>query len=262
MEFGSDDRRCTHDATGDASIWILRVFDASDRWCGVSGFLHHGRHVCGVDLSLYEQRIVDELVPDVRSPDERRGFENFEPFLRNILLASLFFFGVFFLTRLNGAFLLSDAKTIWQFIRSDILLGFVYSEAGLVKNASQLLYPGPDLTTPIVTVGLGMGLTVGLAFLVPVVIVGLAASDSRSRARVEPIRTKLRTWLGMTEPEFDAALGKMAIWPLKYPGPVELLSFLVVAATCFVFYRLTLLLIGMVIVASLKRVMKILSSSS
>jgi hypothetical protein len=105
-------------------------------------------------------------------------------------------------------------------------------------------------------------LTVGLAFLVPVVIVGLAASDSRSRARVEPIRSRLRARLGIAEPQFDEALGKMVIWPLKYPGPVELLSFLVVAATCFVFYRLTLVLVGMVIIAALKRVLKILSAES
>jgi hypothetical protein len=54
----------------------------------------------------------------------------------------------------------------------------------------------------------------------------------------------------------------MVIWPLKYPGPVELLSFLVVAATCFVFYRLTLVLAGVVIIVSLKRVLKIVSAGS
>jgi hypothetical protein len=196
----------------------------------------------------------------VLSPEEWRGFEHFEPFLRNILFASLFFDGVFFVTRLNGAYLLSSSKTVWQFIQSDILLGFVSSEDGLFKNASRLRYLGQDYTTLIITVGLGMGLTVGLAFLVPVVIVGLAASDSRSRVRVEPIRSRLRMRLNITEQQFDPALDKMAIWPLKYPGPVELLSFLVVAATCFVFYRLTLVLIGPVVAASLRRVVKILSA--
>jgi len=205
------------------------------------------------------EQVGDDLVPDVRSPDERRGFEHFEPFLRNILFASLFFFGVFFLTRLNGAYVLSDSKTLWQFIRSDVFFGFASAQGGLFKNPSQLLYAGPDITKPIVTVGLGMGLTLVLAFLVPVVIVGLSASDSRSRARVEPIRSILRERANFTDEQFDKALDRMAIWPLKYPGPVELLSFLVVAGTCFVFYRLTLVLVGLVIAASLKRVVKILS---
>lgn len=186
-------------------------------------------------------------------------FEHFEPFLRNILFASLFFFGVFFLTRLNGAFVLSDSHTLWQFIKSDILFGFTSSQGGIFKNPSQLFYPGPDITTPIVTVGLAMGLTIILSFIVPVAIVGMSASDSRSRVRVEPLRSKLRHSLSIGEEQFDRALESMAIWPLKYPGPVELLSFLVVAGACFIFYRLTLILVGLVIAASLKKVIDILS---
>jgi hypothetical protein len=206
------------------------------------------------------EKVGDELIPNVVSPDKRRGFESFEPFLRNVLLASLFFFGVFFLTRLDNAYVVTkDADTLWQFIKSDIFFGFTSSWADLAKNPSQLFSLGPDLTQAIVTVALGLGLTIILAFVVPVTIVQFAASESLDRARKDPLKSRIIEKLRIPSETFDKNMESMVIWPLKYPRVVELLTFLVVAAVCFACYRLTLVFIGVIIAAALKKLYSILT---
>ena len=208
------------------------------------------------------ESVGDELVPNVLSPDPRRGFEHFEPFIRYVLLSSLAFFGVFFLTRLNGAYILSGESTLWQVVKTDILLGFASSLTEVLKTPSQLFFVGPNITQPIVTVGLAMGLTIVFSFIVPVMIVGVSASDSKARCRVNPLRAKLLKQVQITPQEFDQSLGMMVIWPLRYPKPVQLLFFLALAGSCFVFYRITLLLIGLIVFVSLRSVYKLLADGA
>jgi hypothetical protein len=204
------------------------------------------------------EQVGDELIPNVRSPDPRRGFEHFEPFIRSMLLAALFLFGVFFLTRLDGAFVLAKDTTLWDFVKSDILFGFASSAKDLIKNPSQFFYVG-SVTEPIVKVALAMALTIMLSFVIPVMIVGMSARDSRARARVDPLRSKLIQRLAIDSKAYDHALDTMTFWPLKYPTVIQLLTFITVAGACFVFFRLTLILVGLIIAVALKKVYSLLT---
>jgi len=75
----------------------------------------------------------DELVPSLASNDSRQGIEHFKPFKRNLLFASLCVFRVFFPTRLNGAFILSNATNLSEFVKNYIPLGFTSSLKELMR---------------------------------------------------------------------------------------------------------------------------------
>jgi hypothetical protein len=182
----------------------------------------------------------DELVPDATSSDPRKGFERFEPLIETLLSAALAFFLVFFLTRLDGAFVQSDSSTLGDFIKSDIWYGFTQGISGLLKGKADLFYIGKDWTYSVVMVGTGLGVAIVTGFLFPAVIVRQAAISSCDRMQVPP--------------------KGMVFWPLRYPKPIQLILFMVLASACFVFYRLTLVIVGVIIAVSIKEFYKLLKT--
>jgi hypothetical protein len=182
----------------------------------------------------------DELVPDFESPDPRKGFERFEPLIETLLSAALAFFVVFYLTRLDNEFVLSSSQGFGEFIRSDLWYGFINGIAGLFKGKGDLFYPGKDVTNAIAMVGAGLGIAVVTGFLFPAVIVRQAAISSRDRAKRPPE--------GMT------------FWPLSYPKPVQLILLIVLASACFVFYKLTLAIVGVIIALGVKEFYRVLKA--
>jgi hypothetical protein len=52
---------------------------------------------------------------------------------------------------------------------------------------------------------------------------------------------------GLPGEEIRKRLHEMTFWPLKYPRPAELMLFLLLGGACFVYYNLTLFLIGALI---------------
>jgi hypothetical protein len=184
----------------------------------------------------------DELVPDTSSPDPRMGFERFEPLIETLLSLAIAFFVVFYLTRLDNAYVPADAHGFGEFVRTDLWYGFINGIGGLFKGKGDLFYPGKDLTNAIVIVGAGLGIAVVTGFLFPAVIVRQAAMSSRDR---------------MTTPPKG-----MIFWPLRYPKPVQLILLITLASACFVFYRLTLVIVGAMIALGVKEFYRVLKGSN
>ncbi len=184
----------------------------------------------------------DELVPDTKSSDPRKGFERFEPLIETLLSLALAFFVVFYLTRLDNEYVLSDSQGFGEFIRSDLWYGFINGIGGLFKGKGDLFYPGKDLTNAIVMVGAGLGIAVVTGFLFPAVIVRQAAISSRDRMERPP--------------------EGMVFWPLRYPKPVQLILLIVLASACFVFYKLTLAIVGVIIALGVKEFYRVLKGDS
>src|SRR5213075_3025880 len=101
------------------------------------------------------------------------------------------------------------------------------------------------------------------AFFVPSVILLQAASRSRERLRAL-VALDSRVKEGgknlLSEDETIKRLDSIVVWPLKYPRPIELLVLTALAAGCFFFYKLTLLLLGVMIARGVLVALRVLSS--
>src|SRR5579863_6318768 len=121
-----------------------------------------------------------ELYPDPRSDDRRRGFQNFESFIENLLLASIAFFFVFFMTRLDGLYVYSSSNSISSFIVQNVFLeGF--SQALKQKGIGWLFDMGNTADGSTTLVSAGFCLSAVLSFLVPIAIVRQTARRSQQR---------------------------------------------------------------------------------
>jgi hypothetical protein len=50
----------------------------------------------------------------------------------------------------------------------------------------------------------------------------------------------------------------MQVWPVNYPKPILLIALAIVAATSYVFYRLTFVLLAVCLVASFRAIVRVL----
>jgi hypothetical protein len=200
-----------------------------------------------------------ELFPNPRSDDPRRGFESFQLFIENLLLAATLFFFVFFMTRLQYAFVDSNSsKTIMDFISSDIWMGFFKGLKGL-KDSTDLFATGKHLWYSTAMVGAATALTLTTSFLIPGTIVRQAALRARDRFIdwCPQHGPEVQTLYDMQHEQAAQKVAKIALWPISYPGPVQLLLFVVLAAGCFVFYKLTLVLAGVILYAGFRQIVKV-----
>lgn len=125
--------------------------------------------------------------------------------------------------------------SIIDFAQNELWAGFIGGIKGLFQQGSGDLFAvGNDLTFSIVMAGAAMGMTVVTAFLIPAIVVRQAAVSSRDRM-IEK------------DPAASQKLQGMVFWPIRYPRPLQLLLLIVLASSCFIFYRLTLGLIGVII---------------
>jgi hypothetical protein len=191
-----------------------------------------------------------ELVPDTLSDDRRCGFENFEPLVETLLLAALCCFGVFFLIRLDHAFLDSAAFDLGGFVQNDIWAGFINGIKDLSKGSATLFQIG-DIRYSVEMAGTGLVLSLVTAFFIPTILLRQAAEGSKRRAIHH----------NQDNPKVLEKIDKMVLWPMLYPQPVELLGFLFLAAMCFIYYKLTLVLVGVALAAVLTKFVKVLQSS-
>lgn len=205
-----------------------------------------------------------ELFPNPRSDDPRRGFESFQLFIENLLLAATSFFFVFFMTRLQYAFVDStSSKTIMDFISSDIWMGFFRGLKGL-KDSTDLFATGKHLWYSTAMVAAATALTLTTSFLIPGTIVRQAALRARDRFIdwCQHHGSEVQTLYDMGQEQASQKISKIALWPISYPGPVQLLLFVVLAAGCFVFYKLTLILAGVILYAGFRQIVKVFSVPS
>jgi hypothetical protein len=190
-----------------------------------------------------------ELFPNPSSDDDRRGFENFEPLIENLLLGAVFFFFVFFMTRLDALYVYSSSPSISAFVSQNIFLeGF--SAALKSKGAAWLFDFGDVADASTTLVGAGFCLVAVLGFLVPSVIVFQAAKRSKQRflSKLQENPAQTAGLYGMTPDQIKKSVGKMVFWPIHYPKLQLLLVFVVFSGICFVCYRLTLTILLMLLI--------------
>jgi hypothetical protein len=207
----------------------------------------------------------DELFPNPKSDDPRRGFESFQLLIENLLLAAVSLFFVFFMTRLHSAFVDSNATSVMSFMAGDIGKGFFDGVKNLVKSGDPDLFAtGKHLGYSVAMVGSATALTIITGFLIPGTIVRQAAIRARDRFVDWAPRhaREVNVLYELTLEEAAPKLKSMVFWPVLYPRPVQLLLFAGLAAGCFVFYKFTLILVGVVLYAGLQQVVKVLSTGN
>ena len=184
-----------------------------------------------------------ELFPNVRSSDERRGFENFEPFLESLLLAAVTFFFVFFMTRLDALYVYSDSPSNNIFLKG-------FTSALREKGAGWLFDLGNVADPSTTLVAAGACLVAIIGFLVPSIIVRQAARRSQQRFlnRLQEASTATAALYEIPPAQAKAAAKKMVFWPMHYPKFQLLLVFVTFASICFACYRLTLTILIMLMI--------------
>jgi hypothetical protein len=206
-----------------------------------------------------------ELFPNPRSEDPRRGFESFQLFIENLLLAATAFFFVFFMTRLQYAFLDStSSKTVMDFVSSDIWMGFFKGLKALKDASPDLFATGKHLWYSTAMTGAATALTLITSFLIPGTIVRQAALRARDRFLdwCPQHGSEVQSVYGMEPQQAAERVATIVHWPISYPGPIQLLLFVVLAAGCFVFYKLTLVLAGVILYAGFKQLVKVFTAQS
>lgn len=205
-----------------------------------------------------------ELFPNPASDDPRRGFEHFEIFIENLLLAALALFVMFFMTRLQYLYNDSDARSIAAFISSDVAAGFFHGIKQLFTAANPDIFSvGKRITYSTAMVGTAAGLEIILAFLVPAILVRQAATRSRARFLnwMNHHNQAVTTLYGIDPTSASTALAKMEFWPMRYPTLIQLLVCIAVAGLCFVCYKFALLLLGALLYSALNELRKIFKSN-
>jgi hypothetical protein len=192
------------------------------------------------------------FVPDLRSTDRRRGFERFEGLILCLLFSALAFTIVLFCIRIQSVYDYSESKaqTAFHFILDDAVGGFFQGVEKLVTNADPALFDtGSAFNSATPFVFAAMLLTMVIAAIVPTFLLFYLASRSQrtlgdclASPPCPPCGRFVAT--GHTEKECQERKDAMDFWPLRYPRALELVAYIVFAGFCFVFYKFTFVLLG------------------
>jgi hypothetical protein len=197
------------------------------------------------------------IYPDLAETDTRYGFERFEPFIENVLAASIAFFFQFFMTRLFYIYMENKtSSSMFDLIARTMGPGFVDNVVAFFAHGDPSLFDfGSDLHVENAMMCIATLVVVLSALLVPAVIVRQAAWRSKVRLQ-EAIRNHpgvTKQWYGLDAVEAKGKLETMSFWPIRYAQPTQLLLLVVLATACFFAYKLSLLLIGAVVFKGMKQ---------
>jgi hypothetical protein len=203
------------------TVWIYHYDDANDR----------------------------KLIPNIKSNDPRRGFELFEPLMLRLLCMALAFTFVLFAIRMQVVYNSSQSKaaTSLAFVLEDIVKGFFTNVKDVFAGRQTDLFE--ISLAPVYSMVIScsaMVVVVSLVTMLPMLILYFLARNSREsllrclqEADCPPCNSRR-----MKKADCIARLENMDFWPMRYPRPMELLAYIVFAAMCFVFYKFTVVLIG------------------
>jgi hypothetical protein len=181
-----------------------------------------------------------------------------EPFVHNMLYASLAYYFVFFLTRIHFLFIEQtlDHDT-YKFFGDQMLFGLVADIKSVIDGKSpDVLAMGSFKSMSMLVSAIALGALVALSIFVPVLVLRQAAQRSSDRNRIF-LNTADPRACAPSRPSLEqqrSKLDAMQIWPLQYPTEVLLIVLSVTAAFCFFFYHLTFILTGVLMVSGYKLV--------
>lgn len=208
-----------------SSIWIYSYSDAEER----------------------------KLVPNIGSLDIRRGFEEFEPMVFSLLYMAMSFTVVLFFIRIESLYdySASTARSVFHFILEDVVTGFFVSVSSLFRGGQRELFDvGMASNYSTVIVCAAMSVILAMVLVIPTLILSLLARQSRDSLvqclaldECPPCAARK-----LEKGTCEERARSMDFWPLRYPRPMELLGFVVVAGFCFFFYRFTFLLFGALVI--------------
>lgn len=246
--------------TGDQGTWSLALNAAFDFVCfsvqAALIFCLAGYFLLMVEFarlvssdSKHFKRSGIFLIPDVKSDDKRRGFEEFEPLLTELLFASLFAYILAYLSRLQYAYLscLSESS-LWGFIKNDILTGMNLKGDGQLFN----LQTACESAFPMQLAGVLMLSLTLLVLLVLIFIVFHTIRETAKRARRvlqnhAAAGVDTDTAIGVPAKQVLERLGEMQIWPMDYPRFNMLLILSIFGITALFAYRIGLIVLGVVL---------------
>jgi hypothetical protein len=206
-----------------------------------------------LDFAIWVYRYDDtpsrRIIPDVASGDVRRGFEVFEPLMLALLCMSLAFTFVLFSIRMQIIYNSSQSQSITaiDFVLQDVVTGFFINIKDVLGGQQNELFA--ISLAPVfgmVMACSAMVVIVSLVTAFPTLILYFLAKDSRealrtclAQAECPPCGSR-----GITKADSAARLENMDFWPMRYPRPIELLAYIVFAGFCFIFYKFTVVLLG------------------
>lgn len=192
------------------------------------------------------------LLPDPRSHDARLGFECVSDFIEEALLCIGFFYGIFYLSRIQNIFLRSSEPSMMTFLVDRLLLGILKKpfDLGVVQEVFVQGMPvdvdGLDYSSIMVSLG---------AFAVLIIaayMIGATVRDAAVQARGEleqGLRSRpadVKSLFGLEPEAIEKRLDQMVVWPVKYIRAREIFSMIVLGVTCIFFYKIGMILIGLV----------------
>lgn len=198
------------------------------------------------------------IIPSVQSRNKRRGFENFEPFLVNVLLAGIFACLLFYSSRLQNAYLHSERgdTSLLSFVVPDVLTGAQAGEKGIDWNHI-IQSAFSDYSSAMVFVG-GVVVVFGTLFIVFIVLRGSALEGKMRLQHQLEIQAINPAILGA--PSTEDAITKlegMNVWPLEYPSLNTLFVLSMLVILSLFLYRIGLLVAGVALAAAARKFFKL-----
>lgn len=190
------------------------------------------------------------LVPNPTSRDARLGFELFSEFIEGSLVCIGFFYGIFYLSRLQNIYLRSSEEGMLAFLVDRLLLGILDKPFDLGAGI-EVFRKGMEIEKDLDYSSIMVSLGAFAVLMVAAFMIGSTVRDAAVRARnelqnnlqAEPER--VNQLFGMTAEEIEARLNEMVFWPVRYIRAREFFGLIVLGVTCIFFYKLGLILVGM-----------------
>jgi hypothetical protein len=201
------------------------------------------------------------LLPDFNSKDPRRGFEEFEYALEQLLGVALVAYLICYLVRLEGAYMASaSATSLAEFVREDILAGILAaasdptSKKSLADEVVRLFNLGEQQPRGM----LAWMLSILIAVFSLVTVLFTVRGAARA-AKLNALRGLREGSLPSNDPNqasVPQAVESMVIWPFGYLKLDVLLLYVCVAVVTLALYRVGLFLAGIVVFALIFRMVK------
>jgi hypothetical protein len=200
------------------------------------------------------------LLPDLKSPDRRLGFEVFSDPLGSLLGVALVAYLICYLVRLQGAYMANTTSSnLADFVSDYILAG--------VRQAAKSPTPTHLVDAFIALFNLGdqqirgalawmMSVLVAVFSLSTVVMTVQGAAASAQRTATDRLKNSNLDLAGQNPHSAANKLKSMAIWPLGYLKLNLLLFWIFLAVLTLILYRIGLFVAGIVSFTLFLRMMK------
>lgn len=193
------------------------------------------RFVFAADLRAAGIRVV----PDINSPDLRRGFEVLEGFFLYSVIACFVLFAMGYLVTLQNVYLRTDSPNIFAFvlplIPTEISLDLGKLLGAMQQSLSLIIINGNSVAVTILGI-----LFLGIVLLSAAAVLGREAKAGRDRLldalSSQSPSEKFGRYLGQTTPTAaKKALKEAEFWPLRWPSVNSVIVWLILATISLLF---------------------------